>query len=453
MGGGTAAVDLSTLVWDVVFILLLIAMNGFLAMSELAIVSSRRARLQQMAAEGRRGARRALALLSDPGSFLSTVQVGITLVGIFTGAFSGATLSGPLATLLATVAWIGEWAEPLAIGIVVVAVTYVSLIVGELVPKRIALNNAEVIAARVAQPMTMLARVSAPAVWLLRISTEMVLRLAGVPIERASTVSEEEVKALITEGTEAGIFAAAEREMLHGVMRLADRPVRAIMTPRLDVVWLNPADDMAAIRQRILDSGHSRFPVSHRGIDAIEGVVHTRDLLDRLLSGAAFDVAAAMRETLSVHENTPVLRLIELFRRASIHLAFVVDEYGTFEGIVTPSDILKAITGELGEGDDDEAQRFVRREDGSWLVDGMVPIEEVERQLDRPGMKTDEDDFHTLAGFVLWQLGHVPQVGETFHWRDLRVEVVDMDGRRIDRLLIATGSPEGKHAKDGDGER
>lgn len=426
--------------WEILFILLLIALNGFLAMSELAVVSSRRGRLQQMVANGRRGARRALALVDDPGNFLSTVQVGITLVGIFTGAFSGATLSAPLAALLGTVTRIGAWAEPLAIGIVVVTVTYLSLVAGELVPKRIALNNAEAIAAFVARPMTVFARISAPAVWLLRVSTELVLRLVGVPIERASTVSEEEIKALIEEGTQAGVFATAEREMLDGVMRLGDRPVRAIMTPRLDVVWLNPADDVESIRQRILESGHSRFPVSHRGIDAIEGVVHTKDLLDRLLSGAAFDVAAAMRVTLSVHENTPVLKLIDLFRRAPIHLAFVVDEYGTFEGVVTPSDILKAITGEWGDGEDDDAQRFVRREDGSWLIDGMVPIEDVERCLDRPGMKTGEDDFHTLAGFVLWQLGHIPQVGEILAWRDLQIEVVDMDGRRIDRLLITIGS-------------
>lgn len=427
---------MSIVVWESLFILLLVALNGFLAMSELAIVSSRRARLRQMADDGSRGAQRALALVDDPGRFLSTVQVGITLVGIFAGAFSGATISGQLAEALATVDWIGDAADPLAIGIVVAAVTYLSLIAGELVPKRIALNNAEAIAAFVARPMTALAGLASPVVWFLRISTEMVLRLVGVPTQRASTVTEEEVQALIAEGAEAGIFNAAERDMLDGVMRLADRPVRAIMTPRLDVIWLNPADDMATIRERILECGHSRFPVSHRGVDAIEGVVHTKDLLDQLLSGGPFDISAAMRATFSVHENTPVLRLIEHFRRAAIHLAFVVDEYGTFKGVVTPSDILKAITGELGESEVADEQRLVRRDDGSWLIDGMVPIEDVERHIGRSGMKSDEDDFHTLAGFVLWQLGHVPQVGEHFTWRGLRIEVVDLDGRRIDRVLI-----------------
>jgi Hemolysins and related proteins containing CBS domains len=427
----------SVVAWEILFTLLLVGLNGFLAMSELAIVSSRRTRLQRMILDGRRGARRALALVDDPGNFLSTVQMGITLIGILAGAFSGATISAQLAAALKPIASIGDAAEPLAIGIVVVVVTYVSLIAGELVPKRLALNNAETIAIFVARPMTILVQLGRPVVWILRVSTEIVLRLIGVPMRRPSTVTEDEVKALIAEGAEAGVFAAAEHLMLNGVMRLADRPVRAIMTPRLDVVWLDPADDVESIRQRIYDSGHSRFPVSRRGIDAIEGIVHTKDLLDRLLSGEPFDIAAAMRATLSVHEHAPVLRLIELFRHTSIHLALVVDEYGTFEGVVTPADILKAITGEVGEGDEVDEQRIVRRDDGSWLIDGMVPIDEVERLLERPGMKTEEHDFHTLAGFVLWQVGHVPQVGENFAWADLRIEVVDMDGRRIDRVLIA----------------
>lgn len=426
-----------TSVWEILVIVLLIGLNGFLAMSELALVSSRRARLQQLAQDGRRGARKALALVDDPGGFLSTVQVGITLVGIFAGAFSGATISEQLAALLAAVPWIGEAAHPLAIGIVVVAVTYVSLIIGELVPKRIALNNAEAIAVAVAPAMALIARLALPVVWFLRISTELVLRLIGLPTKRASTVTAEEVKTLIEEGTEAGIFDAAERDMIDGVMRLADRPARAIMTPRFDVVWLNPADELSVTAARMTENRHSRYPVSRKDVDAIEGVVHTKDLLDRMLAGQPFDIEACMRPTFSVHENTPVLRLIDLFRQAPLHLAFVVDEYGTFEGIVTPNDILKAITGELSEGDEGDEQRIVRRDDGSWLIDGLVAIEDVERCVGCSGMKTADDDFHTLAGFVLRERGHVPQVGEHFTWRDLRFEVVDMDGKRIDRVLIA----------------
>lgn len=428
---------MTDIAWELLVILLLVALNGFLAMSELAVVSSRRARLQQWAQEGRRGARTAMALVDDPGRFLSTVQVGITLVGIFAGAFSGATISQKLAVWLARMPWIGDAAQPVAFATVVVLVTYTSLIAGELVPKRIALNNAEGIAVLVARPMSLLARLASPVVWFLRLSTEVVLRLIGVPIDRQVTVTAEEVKSLIAEGTEAGVFAASERDMLDGVMRLGDRPVRAIMTPRLDIVWLNPGEDAATLRERILASGYSRFPVSRKGIDAIEGIVHTKDLLDRLLRGETLDVIGCMREPLSVHENTPVLRLIELFRQAPIDLAFVVDEYGTLEGIVAPSDILKAITGDLSEGENDDDQRIIRRDDGSWLIDGMVAIEEVERHLGKSGLKSEADDFHTLAGFVLWRLGHVPQVGEHFQWRDLRMEVVDMDGRRIDRVLIS----------------
>jgi putative hemolysin len=424
-------------VWELLVILLLVLLNGFLAMSELAIVSSRRARLQQMAQDGRRGARTAMALAEDPGSFLSTVQVGITLVGILAGAYGGATLAEELEAWLRAVPFIGEAADTVSIGLVVLVVTYISLIAGELVPKRMALNNAEAIAVRVARPMSVLARLSAPVVWFLRVSTEAVLRILGLPIERSTTVTAEEVKTLVAEGTEAGVFMQAERDMIDGVMRLAERPVRAIMTPRLEVVWLDPADSPEEVRAEIEDSGHSRFPVSRDGIDAIEGVVHAKDILDQVLRGQPLDLAGCMQTPISVHENTPVLRVIELFRQSPIHMAFVVDEYGTFEGIVTATDILRAIAGEFPEGESAEEQRIVQREDGSWLIDGMVAIEEAERHLGRSGLRSDGAEFHTLAGFVLWRLGHVPQVGEHFAWRNLRFEVVDMDGRRIDRVMVS----------------
>lgn len=426
---------MSIIMLELLIIACLVLLNGFFAMSELAIVSSRRPRLQQMAQQGSRGAARALTLVDDPGNFLSSVQVGITAIGILAGAFGGATLADQLDDHLLPL--VGTAAPALAIAIVVVCVTYVSLIIGELVPKRIALNNAERIAAVVARPMQVLAAFTLPVVWFLRISTEAVLRLTGVPIERQVTVTAEEVKTLVAEGTEAGVFREAERDMIDGVMRLADKPVRAIMTPRLEIVWLDPAATPAEILAKIEASGHSRFPLSRSGIDGIEGVVHTRDMLSQLLVGRPFDLAQAMRTPLSVHESTPILRLIELFRQAPIHMAFVVDEYGTIEGIVTANDVLAAIAGEFAEGAEaGDAARVVRRDDGSWLIDGMVPIEEVERVLGRHGM--GDDDFHTLAGFVLWQLGHVPRVGEHFAWRDLRFEVVDMDGRRIDRVMISS---------------
>ncbi|HET6520833.1 MAG TPA: hemolysin family protein, partial [Geminicoccaceae bacterium] len=320
-----------------------------------------------------------------------------------------------------------------------------SLIVGELVPKRIALNNAEAIAARIAPPMALLARAGAPLVGLLRVSTEAVLRLLRVTPSTAPAVTEEEVRSLIAEGTEAGVFHAAERDMIDGVLRLADRPVRSVMTPRPDVVWLDPADPPEELRREIAGSGHSRFPVSRGRIDDVEGVVHAKDVLDRIVAAAAgrepFDLRACIRQPLIVHDGTPVLRLLELFRRSPVHMAVVVDEYGSFEGLVTPTDILTAIAGDLPEhATGVEEPDAVRREDGSWLLDGMIGLDDAERLLGRRGMK-DGHGYHTLAGFVLWQLGHVPAVGERFEWNGLRFEVIDMDGRRIDRVLVAEAVP------------
>ncbi|MEO3434328.1 hemolysin family protein [Inquilinus sp. CAU 1745] len=427
------------LVWQILIVVLLVVLNGFFAMSELAVVSARRARLQQMADSGSRGARSALRLIEDPTRFLSSVQIGITLVGIFAGAYSGATLSEPFAEWLRTMPVVGRSADTIALAVVVVSITYLSLIVGELVPKRIAMNNAEGIAAFVAPTMTIVAKIAAPVVWFLGVSTKVTLKLIGVKPSPASTVTEEEVKTMIAEGTEAGIFKKAEQEMIDGVMRLADRSVRSIMTPRHDVVWLDPSDPMEAVRQEIADAGHSRYPVSKGELDDVVGIIHTKDILDRRLSGEEFDLAASARQPLTVHESMPVLRLMELFRSSPVHMAVVLDEYGGIEGIVTPTDVLTAIAGALPEGEEDGAPEVVAREDGSWLVDGRLAIDAVERLLGRRGM-SDDDDYTTLAGFVLWQLGHVPKAGEHFTWEGLRFEVVDMDARRIDKVLISPPS-------------
>ena len=424
------------LFWEIAIILLLILLNGFFAMSEMALVSSRRPRLQQLAEEGSRGAKAAVSLIEDPGRFLSTVQVGITLVGVLAGAYSGATVAKKLGDWLSGFAALQTTGNSLAIAIIVVVITYLTLIVGELVPKRMALNNAEAIASSIARPMAQLARLASPIVWFLRFSTETVLRLLGLPIERQSTVTEEEVKTMIAEGTEAGVFHVAERDMIDGVLRLADRPVRAIMTPRIEVVWLDPGQSLEEIRDIMEDSGHSRFPVGRKGIDGLEGVVQTKDLLERMMRDQPFDLEAVMREPPVVHDGAPVLSLLEVFRQSSVHMAFVVDEYGVFEGLVTPSDILSAIAGEFPEGETEEEQAVVRRDDGSWLIDGMTAIDEVERLLGQRGLRSEEDDYHTLAGFVLWKLGRLPKVGESFDYDGLHFEVVDMDGRRIDRLMV-----------------
>ncbi|MGK9165899.1 hemolysin family protein [Inquilinus limosus] len=428
---------------ELVIVVLLILLNAFFAMSELALVSARRARLQGMAEQGHRGARAALALAEDPNRLLSTVQVGITLVGIIAGAFGGATLSAPLREWLAPLPVVGPWADGLSFALVVVAITYFSLIIGELVPKRIALNHAESIAARVARPMQTVAAVGAPIVWLLQRSTELVLKLLGISAVPAQTVTEEEVKTLIAEGTEAGVFAEAEREMIDGVLRLADRSVRSIMTPRHEMVWIDLEDSPDEIRKIIAESGCSRFPVARGELDELEGVIQTKDMLDRMLQGGPFDVAETMRPPLVVPDGTPALKLLQTFRSAPIHLAVVVDEYGSVEGVVTPTDILAAIAGEVADlADQASGYSIVRREDGSWLVDAMTPIDEIERLLRLRGLRSEDDEYQTLAGFVLWHLGHLPKVAESFVENGVRYEVIDLDGNRIDKVLIRVDQTE-----------
>ncbi len=420
--------------WDILVIVLLILLNGFFAMSELAVLSSRRARLEQMADENVRGARAALRLLEDPTRFLSTAQAGITLIGVFAGAYSGATLAGPLSELLSA---FGDYAYSAALTIVVFGITYLSLLVGELVPKRIAFNNPERVASAVAPFMARLSVVGGPIVFFLRASTNALVRLLRIPDKPESSVTEEEVKRLIAEGAQTGVFHIAERDMINGVLRLADRSVKSVMTPRVDVVWLDLDDPPETIQREIAESEHSRYPAGRKALDELEGIVHTKHLLDQAARTGHFDITASLSEPLIVHEATPVLRLLEMFRENPVHMAVVVDEYGGLEGIVTPTDILTAIAGDLPEDIADlEADEAVRRDDGSWLMDGMIGIDEAERFLERKDMRGDED-FETLAGFVLARLGHIPQTGEHFEWNGLRFEVVDMDGRRIDRMLVA----------------
>lgn len=435
-------------VWDLLVIAFLIVLNGFFAMSELAVMSSRRARLEHMAGEKVRGARAALRLLDEPTRFLSTVQVGITVVGVFAGAYSGATLAGPLSAILP--AAFGEYSYPVALAVVVVGISYLSLVVGELVPKRIAFNDPERLAAAVAPFMARLASAGAPVVWLLRLSTDGLLKLLRVPEKPETSVTEEEVKLLIAEGARTGVFHAAERDMIDGVLRLADRSVRSVMTPRTDIMWIDLDDPPETIRREIADSGHSRYPAGRKGLDELEGIVHTKHLLDQVARTGRFDLAASLRPPLIVHEATPVLRLLEMFRENPVHMAVVVDEYGVLEGIVTPTDILTAIAGELPEEVTAVGEEpAIRRDDGSWLMDGMIGIHEAERLLGRRDMR-GEDDFETLAGFVLSKLGRIPQTGDHLEWDGLRFEIVDMDGRRIDRVLVASVEPAQAAVPEGD---
>jgi putative hemolysin len=430
---------------EIAIIVLLTLMNGVFAMSELAVVSSRRARLQAMADAGNAGARTALRLMNDPSRFLSTVQIGITLVGVVAGAFGGATLGARFGARLDTMPLFGGYGEVIGYGTVVVAITYLTIVLGELIPKRIALKNPERMAALVARPMRGLSKAAAPFVWLLGATTDALLRLLGLHGAREATVTEEEVRSMISEGARTGVFAPEEKEMIDGVLRLADRTVRAIMTPRLDVVWLDPGRPVDALLEEIRSSTHSRYPVCRGSLDQIVGIADTRDLLADAVRGRPFDLAASAVKPLVVHDGTPVLKLLDLMKASGLHLAIVVDEYGSVEGVVSTTDILESIAGDLPEPGEAPEVAAVRREDGSWLVDGRMPVDEFE---DTVGLRNLRDlgDFHTVAGFVLYALGHVPATGEVFRHAGFRFEVVDMDARRIDRILVVPPPEPGRDA-------
>ncbi len=421
--------------FEILVVLVLVVLNGFFAMSELAVVSARPARLEALARKGGRGARLALALSRDPGRMLSTVQIGITLVGIVAGAFGGATLAEPLDDALARVPGLAPLSAEIAYTLVIAAITYLSLIIGELVPKHLALRAPERVAVLVAPVIDLLSRVSTPAVWLLETSSRLVLRLLGSEVQPRETVTEEEVRTLIAEGTRTGVFHQQEQEMIGRVLRLADRPLRAIMTPRVELVWLDVEDEPAKIARQIQESGHSRFVIGQGGLDDVLGVLHVRSLLEACLAGRPLDLRAAVRPALILHDAMPVLRALEAIRQARVSLALVVDEYGEVEGLVTVDDVLEAVVGDMPEHRLGEEPAVVRREDGSLLIDGMLPIDEVKLTLDLDSLP-DETTYHTLAGFILGQLGRVPEEGQSVAYAGWRFEVVDMDGRRIDKVLV-----------------
>jgi putative hemolysin len=424
-----------------------VLLNGYFAMSELAVVSARPARLEALARKGGRGARLALALARDPGRMLSTVQIGITLIGIVAGAFGGARLAGPLADALARVPALAPFSAEIAYTLVVAAITYLSLIIGELVPKHLALRAPERVAALVAPIIDLLSRISTPVVWLLETSSRLVLRLLGSEAQPRATVTEEEVRTLIAEGTRTGVFHQQEQEMIGRVLRLADRPLRAIMTPRVELVWLDVEDEPARIAQIIQESGHSRFVVGKGGLDDVLGVVHVRDLLDACLAGRPLDLPAAVRPALVLHDGMPVLRALEALRQARVSLALVVDEYGEVEGMATIDDLLEAVVGDMPERRLGEEPDIVRREDGSLLMEGMLAIDEVKLALGFDSLP-DETTYHTLAGFILAQLGRVPEEGQSVAYGGWRFEVVDMDGRRIDKVLVRRSAAREPSAPD-----
>ncbi len=420
---------------EVAIVLALIVLNGVFAMSELAIVSARKARLKSLAEKGGRGARIALALAEEPGRLLSTVQIGITLIGIVAGAYGGASLSGPLAEALAATGLFGAAAEEVAFALVIGVITYLSLIVGELVPKQIALQNPEAVASLMAPPMAALSRLASPLVWVLDASTRLGLRLLGRGGVPDATVSEEEVRALIAEGARTGIFAHAEKEMIDSVLRLGDRGVRALMTPRVDVVWLDADAPRRTVLETLRHHGYSRYPLAEGSIEEVIGVVRTKDLLERLLAGGNLDLRACAVEPAVLPDSVDALRALEVLKDSPVHMALVVDEYGSFEGVVTTGDVLAAVVGELTVDRALHDIDVVRRPDGSWLVDGGLAMDRLRDLLPAAALPAD-GDYDTAAGFVLDRLRRVPETGDAFDWNGWRFEVVDMDGRRVDKLLI-----------------
>jgi putative hemolysin len=402
-------------------------------MAELAIVSSRRARLQALVEREVIGSRRALALSADPGRFLSTVQIGITLVGVLSGALSGATIGLRLAGWFASVGLPAGVADAAGVGLGVGVITYVSLIVGELVPKQIALRNPEAIAVRVAPAMTFLARFAAPLVWLLDKSGSLVLRMLGYRDEGERRITEEEVRTLIAEAETAGVLEPGERAMISGVMRLSDRSARALMTPRRDIDLLDLSADPMQQRARILATRHSRLPVHAGTPDEMLGVIHAKDLLDCCLRGETPDVAAHVRQVPVLADTADALDVVIAIKNSPVHMALVHDEYGHFEGIVTSADILQAIVGAGRTDEGPPEPDAVQRDDGSWLIAGSMPVDEMAEQLalDLPS----ERSYHTVGGFALTWFGHLPVVGESFEAYGWRFEVVDLDGRRIDKVL------------------
>lgn len=420
---------------DVAIIAALVMLNGLFAMSELAIVSARRARLQAMAENHKAGARTALRLAADPGRFLSTVQIGITLIGIVAGAYSGASLGGPVGERLAAAGVDPGLADEIGFTIVIALTTYASLVIGELVPKQIALRNAEVIAVVMAPPMDLLARAAAPLVWLLDRTSALIFRLMGLKRKREATLTAEELHMIFAEATHSGVIEEHERQMIAGVVRMADRPIREVMTPRPEIDWIEVDASLDEIVSTMDESPHSRLLVASGSVDDILGAVRVRDIMATQLSGRPVDLRAIMYGLEKIPDQVDAMDALELLRGADVPILLVTDEYGHLEGIVTPSDLLSAIAGEFKSDQDlGDAPHVIERSDGSLLVSGSMPVDQLADRLD---LELPEDrDYATVAGHVLELLRRLPQEGETVEDQGWLFEVVDMDGRRIDKLIV-----------------
>jgi putative hemolysin len=428
---------MNTVVLEIMFVLILILINGFFAMSEIALVSARKVRLEQKADEGDKGAKIALDLSSSTTNLLSAVQVGITLVGILTGALGGATVAERLAEVLKKVSWLEPYASGVSIAIVVLLTTYFSLVIGELIPKRLALNNPEKIAAKVAGVMRFLSKATAPIVHLLSASTNLGMRILGVKPSTEPPVTEEEIKILLEEGTQVGVFGEAEHDMMEGILRLNDRSINAIMTPRTEIEWLDANDSHDQILDQILASPYSRFPVARGSLDDVVGILSAKDVLEMHITKPEYDLLDLIQKPLFVPENTPAMRVLDMVREAGVHEALVIDEYGGLLGMITLFDVLESIVGEIPSYESQEGPEIVKREDGSFLLDGLLPVDQLKELLDIDELPDEKlAGFQTVGGFVMHQLGAIPVAGQHFHWLNYRFEIIDMDERRVDKVLV-----------------
>jgi putative hemolysin len=427
---------------ELAIIFLLLVANGIFAMSEIAVVSSRRIRLEQRAEGGDRRARAALRLKDEPTQFLSTVQIGITGVGIFAGAYSGATLTARLSEWLMQYPSVAAYSDQLALAVVVSAITYASLVIGELVPKAIALTNPERIAGHVAAPVAVIARIGTPLVKLLTVSTSIVLRLLRVRPTNEPRVTEEEIRALLKQAAASGDVEPVEHAIVEKVFRLGDRRATAIMTPRHEIDWVDVNEGMEGVKQYLAQARHPRLLVCDGELDTVVGVAFAEDLLEATLSGRLVELRSVARPPVYVPATLSVFEIVGQFRAAHAHVGLVLDEFGAIEGIVTSADILEGLVGEMPSQPSEEAGPITRRHDGSWLVDGVIAVDDLASAIELPPFPEDEQgQYQTLAGLVMTRLGRVPQAGDGFTWAHLRIEVMDMDGLRVDKVLITDERP------------
>jgi putative hemolysin len=434
---------------DFLIVLTLIIGNGFLAMAEMSLVSARKVRLRQQMEEGDARAATALRLAEEPGQFLSTVQIGITLVGILTGFFGGATLSAPLARQLARVGWIEPWAQPISVVAVVALITYLSLIIGELAPKRLALNNAEAIARFVAPFMAVLSRMTQPLVRLLNASTDAALRMIGAKASAEMLVTDEEVRVLLEQGAQVGIFEPIEEEIVGQLFRLSDLSIEALLTPRPDITWLDVNDSPDEVAETLSKGNFSRYPLVDGDLDNVLGFVFVKDLYAAGMTGQPLDLRGVVQPALFIPDTMPALEALERLRQTRTHIALVIDEYGGVEGLVTLADFVEAIIGEVPDVDDVHDPDIIHRADGTWLLDGMLAIDRFLELFDIKELpEEDEGYYQTVGGFVMSRLGRVPSAGDEFAWQHLRLEVMDMDGRRVDKVLVSEKRTTGEREED-----